>query len=818
MPLRIELTETCHNVDFLKKLFSQSSSSVIDKSLVTIAKKLHQRLRKNASTTVEYVQKAYPIPGEGDAFIGRMYPSNQRFVCFQNMLGCLRRVLIAGKYVEVDMQNAHFQLLAGKYPDAPAIHDYISNREEHLRAVQEAAGVPRAVAKELFIVLIFGGSVDGWKADHNIPESLQLPSICQELYYTVVALKGDFETRPENQTFVKAAKSKKLRRAWQNTAFALWLQDLEARCMLAAIGHLRAGGVQVASLIHDGALISAADEHKVDLEALGTHVRDATGLECSFAVKGLDLTGDDEAWVQQVEEGFANHATEMKEIADKRDDKTKLVVEAALEGGHRLLAKLFHAMYPDSYAFLGKPDGWYVFRSPRWYPINMNVQPIMKKIDTSLYKTVAKSLKILENEEVPDGFTIELVSGLLTFISTMKFKRDLVDQLAISYHVADPSQWLSALDSNTHTLGFEDCVYDFDEKCFREGRPEDMISMSVGHTQADVEAHMFGSDIGQEIIDAIETMHASDEVLWYVLQTLATSVVGDRPNDRFQIWSGTGGNGKGLVKNLVSSALGQYYYEPTAGLFATRSVTGSVLSSELAKLKGKRVCIASEAEPGDTLRAGLLKQCTGHDLIHARDLYKSASEFRCVANIVLCFNEIPGVDDSSGGIERRLDLIRYPFKFVDSPSLPHEKQVDRSLQKKFSSKVFGAAFLSSLIKIYNETGFAFDPPESVRQEARDFLGENDLVGQFLNEFYEETGEYSDFVTLSDIWGKLRSARDFSDQMVDVKQSRQLCQKLRNKGLAISKAKGVTVLRNYKAREGEERGGGWRGSGSGGVPV
>eukprot|EP00873_Tetraselmis_striata_P039780 jgi/Tetstr1/460044/TSEL_005364.t1 len=818
MPLRIELTETCHNVDFLRKLFSQSSSSVIDKSLVTIAKNLHKRLRKNASTTVEYVQKAYPIPGGDDAFIGRLYPSNQRFVCFQNMLGGLRRVLIAGKYVEVDMQNAHFQLLAGKYPDASAIQDYISNREEHLRGVQEAAGVPRAVAKQLFIMLIFGGSVDGWKAENNIPESLQLPSFCQELYYTVVALKADFQVRPENQTFVKAAKSKKLRMSWQNTAFALWLQDLEARCMLAAIDHLRANGVQVASLIHDGALISAADEHKVDLEALGTYVRDATGLECSFAVKGLDLTGDDEAWVQQVEEGFANHATEMKEIADKRDDKTKLVVEAAREGGHRLLAKLFHAMYPDLYAFLGKPDGWYVFRSPRWYPISMNVQPIMKKIDTSLYKTVAKSLKILEAEEVPDSFTIELVSGLLTFISTMKFKKDLVDQLAVSYHVADPSQWLSALDSNTHTLGFEDCVYDFDEKCFREGRPEDMISMSVGHTQADVEAHMIGSDIGREIIDAIETMHASDEVLWYVLQTLATSVVGDRPNDRFQIWSGTGGNGKGLVKNLVSSALGQYYYEPTAGLFATRSVTGSVLSSELAKLKGKRICIASEAEPGDTLRAGLLKQCTGHDLIQARDLYKSASEFRCVANIVLCFNEIPGVDDSSGGIERRLDLIRYPFKFVDSPSLPHEKQVDRSLQKKFSSKVFGAAFLSSLIKIFNDTGFAFDPPESVKQEARDFLGENDLVGQFLNVFYEETGEYSDFVTLSDIWGQLRSARDFSDQMVDVKQSRQLCQKLRNKGLAISKAKGVTVLRNYKAREGEERGGGWRGSGSGGVPV
>eukprot|EP00873_Tetraselmis_striata_P020412 jgi/Tetstr1/440676/TSEL_028985.t1 len=303
----------------------------------------------------------------------------------------------------------------------------------------------------------------------------------------------------------------------------------------------------------------------------------------------------------------------------------------------------------------------------------------------------------------------------------------------------------------------------------------------------------------------MESMHESEEVLWYVINTLATSVVGNRPNDRFQIWSGTGANGKGLTKNLVASAFGEYYYEPSAGLFAIRSISGNVLSSELAKLKGRRICIASEAEPGDKLRAGLLKQCTGHDLIQARDLYKSASEFRCRANIILCFNGIPGVDDSSGGIERRLDLIRHPYKFVDNPSLPHEKKVDRSLQNKFSAKEYVAAFLGSLSNIYNEYGFDFPTPDSVKQEAKDDLGENALIGQFLQEYFEETSEYSDYVKLSDIWGQLRPARDYSEQM-DLMQSQQLSQKLRNKGLVISKAKGVTVLRNYKSKTyGGERG-------------
>eukprot|EP00873_Tetraselmis_striata_P027955 jgi/Tetstr1/448219/TSEL_035507.t1 len=798
-------------------MFSQSSSSVIDKSLVTIAKNLHKRLRKIPSTTVEYIQKAYPIPDGEVAYIGRLYPSNKRFVCFQNMLGCLRRVLIAGKYVEVDMQNAHFQLLAGKYPDALAIQDYISNREEHLRAVQEAAGVKRAVAKQLFIMLIFGGSVDGWKAENNIPETLQLPDICSELYYTVVALKADFQVRPENTNFVKAAKHKKGKETWENTSFALWLQDLEAHCMLETIKYLRASGVEVASLIHDGALINASDKHLVDLEKLGSHVRDATGLECSFAVKGLDLSEEDQAFAQQVEEGFANHATEMKEIADKRDDKTKLIVEAGLEGGHRLLARVFHNMFPNKLAFLGKTDGWFIFRAPRWQSISHDTQCIMRLMDEDLHETVSKALEILIKEDIPCEAAITGVDGLRKNIAKFPFKKNLVDQLSSSYKVADPKAWLNRLDGNNLLLGLEDCVYDFHDRCFRDGLPEDMISMSTGHSRSDIEKHVTGSDAIVEINDALEAMHESKEVLWYVLHSLATSVVGNRPNDRFQIWSGTGANGKGLTKNLVASAFGEYYYEPSAGLFATRSVSGSVLSSELAKLKGKRICIASEAEPGDKLRSGLLKQCTGHDLIQARDLYKSASEFRCLANIVLCFNEIPGVDDSSGGIERRLDLIRHPYKFVDTPSLPHERPVDRSLQHKFSSKEFGASFLGSLINIYNEHGFDFPIPESVIQEAKDFLGENDLIGQFLQEFYEETSEYSDYVKLNDIWTQFRHCRDFSDQM-DIRQSQQLSQKLRNKGFTLSRTRDGVVLRNFKAKSGEEREGGWRGFGSGGVPV
>eukprot|EP00873_Tetraselmis_striata_P009643 jgi/Tetstr1/429907/TSEL_019772.t1 len=796
----IKLTETYHDLGFLKKLANQGHGSRVMPEHQAVGKNILKRLRGKDTSEVGYRQRIYAVGNGRSTAIGRLWPKQQRFVCYQNMLGSMRRSLAAGKYVEVDMANAHFKLLAGVYPEAAAINEYCDGRAEHLREVAEAADCPKWQAKTLFIIMAFGGSVDTWKAEFNVADDLELPAIVGKVKSAIDTCKALFETDDANLKYIRAAKSKNQAtgKAWENTAFSLWLQDLEAKCMVEAIRYLQAADVHVASLIHDGALIAAEDQERVDIEALGEHVRNSTGLKCSFAMKPLELDEEDMAWKALVEEGYADPAAARESARSRRDATTNLIVDAGTEGGHRLLGKLFQEMFPKRFAYLGKVDGWFGFRSPRWVAMQGDTEELMHLMDNDLHSLISTTVNDLKSEELCIEKDVEAASKLLDRIAQLPFKNDLVKQLRVLYKVADPGKWLSSLDSNNNLLGFEDCVYDFNESCFREGRPEDMVSMSTGHKRGDMEMYMAGSDIGGEIFNSIESMHESGDVLWYVLKNLATSVVGNRPNDRFQIWSGTGANGKGLTKNLVGSAFGDYYYEPTAGLFASRSVSGSVLSSELAKLKGKRICIASEAEPGDKLRAGLLKQCTGHDLIQARDLYKSATEFRCLANIVLCFNEIPGVDDSSGGIERRLDLIRHPYKFVDNPTLAHEKLVGRTLQSKFSSKEYGAAFLGALIIIHNEHGFDFETPASVKQEAREYLGENDVLGQFVAKYYEESNEYSDHIKLTEMWEVLRSDQGMYTAL-EMRYPRQLSEKLKMKGFTVKPLGGSAHLRYFKRR-------------------
>jgi phage/plasmid-associated DNA primase len=364
--------------------------------------------------------------------------------------------------------------------------------------------------------------------------------------------------------------------------------------------------------------------------------------------------------------------------------------------------------------------------------------------------------------------------------------------------VDDVADWIGRLDSKKEILGFDDKVYDFSIKAFRDGTPEDMVTLSVGHSSKDLKRTKRSKEILNEIKNIVSKL-GTHELMQYTVRHLATSVHGDRPLDQFHIWTGTGANGKGLLTALMAMALGKYCYTPDQVLFAARSAkSGSTLSSELAKMKGKRLIITSETDnTKDYLRVGLLKKCSGHDRIQARDLYQTCDEFRCFANIILIFNDIPGIDASDGGLRRRIKLTQFLKKAVENPQLAHEIQIDNTLHGKFDSEEYGAAWLAYLIETFNEFGFQFPTPEEVDISTNDYIHEHDLVGQFITDNYEVTNNFEDKVYLRDIWTEWNS--DSQYRQAGLRQSRDLSQKLRNKGLTLKTLHGLAVVRYLKIK-------------------
>jgi hypothetical protein len=74
-------------------------------------------------------------------------------------------------------------------------------------------------------------------------------------------------------------------------------------------------------------------------------------------------------------------------------------------------------------AYLGKTDGWFVFRSPRWQRIGMDVECVMALVDEHLHKTVSQALHKMLEEDVTNDDEIKGVEGLLKSIAKLPFKK-----------------------------------------------------------------------------------------------------------------------------------------------------------------------------------------------------------------------------------------------------------------------------------------------------------------------------------------------------------------------------------------------------------
>lgn len=396
-----------------------------------------------------------------------------------------------------------------------------------------------------------------------------------------------------------------------------------------------------------------------------------------------------------------------------RDEDVQKIIKAANVGGELGLVNLFHSMFKDDFVYLGKKYGWYAFEQPRWFP-DCGVS-LIRKMDTDLIRNVEIVLNSLKNEEFGSAKDMEVVSKMLRKLQNINYKHRVVVMLKDWYRV-NASDWLSALDSNKRLLGFDDCVFDFNENAFREGLPSDMISLSTRHRRDDM---VIREDMCNKITTVLNEMHGSGEVSQYMLHFLSTSLVGNRPENYFQIWTGCGEyDGRRLTKHLVASAFGGYYYEARSTLFTRTRTAGS----KMLKLKGKRICMSSECERGNKLCPVMLKPCLGGDTIRVKISQSSypseAVTFKSHANIVMLYNKVPtlqGSPRSKAGIRRRMDLINFGYDFVDVPCSPHEKPLDKWLHHLFQTKEYGACFLKMLIDMFTKHGFHFQRPENVKQ-------------------------------------------------------------------------------------------------------
>jgi P4 family phage/plasmid primase-like protien len=476
------------------------------------------------------------------------------------------------------------------------------------------------------------------------------------------------------------------------------------------------------------------------------------------------------------------------------------VLRRSLSGTSYDVAKAFYELNKYNYVCSDiKHKKWYEFKNHRWIEID-DGYTINHKLNEDMVNTYLKLAQIFANKALT--VTGEEKDSLLTKqqqslklcknLREVPFKNNIIKELLNLYYDVD---FTEKKDENRKLLGFKNGVYDFESMIFRDGRPEDYITMS---THINYIPYDPNHPLTIEVLNFIRSIQEDPDMAQHLIDFWTSCCQGDIPDEKFYIWTGTGGNGKSLCINLAQKSFGDYAgVLPIAMLTNKRPPTTSA-SPELAKMKGKRFAMFQEAELGDTIYVGHMKELTSNnDKIQARFLNENPTEFYLQAKLLLTCNDLPEVSSIDGGTKRRLRIVGFDLKFVDNPTLSHERLIDKRIKDRLP--LWAEYFMSILI--HNYPKYARDgitEPEKIMLMTKEYQLNSDMYYEYTSTQLIKTKSISDLVTLQSLYDDFKVWFKSSSSGKCAIKSKEFKKQILEKLPEMSKAGNLT---GYKLKNG-----------------
>jgi P4 family phage/plasmid primase-like protien len=183
-------------------------------------------------------------------------------------------------------------------------------------------------------------------------------------------------------------------------------------------------------------------------------------------------------------------------------------------------------------------------------------------------------------------------------------------------------------------------------------------------------------------------------------------LIGIKKEHAFNIYRGSGSNGKSILTDLMTQALGEYKGTvPITLVTSARNNIGGT-SSEVMQLKGVRYAVMQEPSKDAIINEGIMKELTGGDPIQARALYCDSEIFIPQFSLVVCTNALFEIRSNDDGTWRRMKLVDFLSKFISegethTDDTKHVFLKDKGLKEKLPK--WSTVFVSMLIKRACET-------------------------------------------------------------------------------------------------------------------
>lgn len=427
------------------------------------------------------------------------------------------------------------------------------------------------------------------------------------------------------------------------------------------------------------------------------------------------------------------------------------------------IAKVLKEMYDGVYVCSSiRNKTWYEFRRHSYveiqegYTLFVSISEQLvheyEKRMAAVYMSISSLISSGQKDLATDAEKkINDIKDLIRKLKDATFKTKIMVEARNLFY---DEEFENKLNEQRNLLVFRNGVYDLDLQEFRSGRPEDYMSFTTGINYREFDPH---NEEVAKVEHIIRQIHPKHENYVFFMIILAAGLHGIKKEQKLDVWTGTGSNGKSIMIDFLAKALGDFYECPSITMLTRRRQSSSNASPDLAKLKGRRIVSFLEPEYDDTLHTSIIKQFFGNDWIEARPLYKEPIKFKSQASGYLSCNDLPKIPCNDGGTWRRLRVLEFKSKFVHNPVEPHEKKIDVRLPEQI--EYLAESFMSLLIHYYkvfiNDMKGVVTEPQDVREFTEKWQMESDVYMEFVKECVRDCEEAKAKISQSAAWEHFR---------------------------------------------------------------
>lgn len=227
-------------------------------------------------------------------------------------------------------------------------------------------------------------------------------------------------------------------------------------------------------------------------------------------------------------------------------ERVKELIYKAESGTHEDIANIVREMYKHIYKCVDiKKNLWYEFQGHKWVLVD-SAYTLCERISSE----VTKEFYVLHSYYLQEAATRESIDQDDTIKKSQKINR-IYEKLKNNTFIKSvvetcgrkfkDEKFEENLNTNKMLLGFENGVYDLENMCFRNGNPDDMISMT---TQYDYIKFDEKDPRVKKIEKFFSQVQLEEDIRGYVLRLISSFLNGNVDDQKFILWTGSGCHAK----------------------------------------------------------------------------------------------------------------------------------------------------------------------------------------------------------------------------------------------------------------------------------